>query len=429
MEMSANGSVGFKELYADEIVSSSVAAAYAGPSTIYVSTSYSGASDTYFRSLGEAVKAINYRFLKDNVTIYLPSASGEIYEPAGTQIQGVSGPGRLTIYGYSTCRLNSYISVMGCSAHVCFQNVSLRESRPLYGGNRNPYLIELHMNHHVQFSTCTFDANNVTYDSVYCKNSHVYLYNCGLYNASLGLEVYMGQAFMQKCRGSCTWSMVADGGYIIAAGTVPYGSKSTGNNGQIFDSGVSVDYGTAIPTVTPDETAILYATTTKSWNGSWRSDTQDVIQGVYSDYGYSSGLSWNRGCMWFAHLDELLSGAVIKSASLTLHRKTGSGSSAAKTVYLCAITNTSASGTPVIAANYGAIGTIGRNAQITFSIPVAVVQGLANRTYGGLCLFEAPYHFGSSSYSDCYMRMSGADSSTSLKPHLEVVYSGGGAVG
>ena len=427
MEMSANGNVGFKELYADEIISDSVASAYGGPGAIYINTSYSGASDTYFRSLGEAVKAVNNRFLKSNVTIYLPSGSGEIYEPAGTQIQGVSGPGRLLIYGYSACRLNSYISVKGCSAHVCFQDVSLREIRPLNGSNRNPYLIDLQMNHHVEFNNCTLDANNVTYDSIYCRTTHAYLLNCGLYNAVQGLEVFMGWAYTKNCKGSCSWAMVSYAGYIIASGTVPYGSRGTGDNGQLFASGVTVDYGTAIPVVTPDSTTIQYATSTKSYRGGWRSDTSDVIQGVYYDGGYYSGLSWNYGCMWFGYLRSTLSNATIKSATLTLHRKSGSGSFSARTVYLCAITNTSASGSPSIVANLGGIGTIGRDAQVTFAIPIAAVQGLANGTYGGLCLYEAPYNFGSSTYSDCYMRMSGAD--TSLQPYLTVVYNDPTAVG
>ncbi|MDO5300818.1 MAG: hypothetical protein Q4F18_15420, partial [Clostridia bacterium] len=426
MEMSADGNVGFKELYADEVISDSVAAAYGGPTAIYVNTSYSGTSTTYFRSLGEAVKTVNNRFLKSNVTIYLPS-SGEIYEPAGTQLQGVSGPGRLMIYGYSACRLNSYISVKGCSAHIAFQNVSLREIRPLNGSSRNPYLIDLQMNHHVEFNGCTLDANNVTYDSIYCRTTHAYLLNCGLYNALQGLEVFMGWAYTKNCKGSCTWAMISYAGYIIASGTVPSGSRGTGDNGQLFDTGVTVDYGTAIPVVTPDSTTIQYATSTKSYRGGWRSDTSDVIQGVYSDSGYKSSLSWNYGCMWFGNLVNVLSGTTIKSATLTLHRKTGSGSGSAKSVYLCAITNASASGSPSIAVNYGAIGTIGRNAQVTFSIPVAAVQGLANGTYGGLCLYESKYNFGSSTYSSCYMRMSGTD--TSQKPYLTVVYNDSTSVG
>ena len=427
MEMSANGNVGFKQLYADEVVSNSVASAYGGPIALHVNTSYSGASDTYFRSLGDAVKAVNNRFLRSDVYIYLPNGTGEIYEPAGTQIQGVSGSGKLIIYGYANSRLNSFISVKGCSAHICFQNVSLREIRTLNGSNRNPYLIDLQMNHHVEMNSCTLDANNVTYDSIYCRTTHVYLYNCGLYNALQGLEVYMGWAYMQNCKGSCSWSMVSYAGYIICSGSVPSGSRNRGNNGQIYDTGVTIDYGTAIPVVTPDNTALLYATTTKSYRGGWRSDTLDVIQGVYSDSGYKSSLNWNYGCMWFGNLRSMLSGTTIKSATLTLNRKTGSGSGSAKTLYLCAITNASPSGYPAIAASYGAIGTIGRGETATFSVPVSAIQNLASGAYGALCLYESPYNFGSSTYSGGYMRMSGTD--TNNPPYLRVVYNGGSGVG
>ena len=427
MEMSANGNVGFKQLYADEVVSNSVASAYGGPIALHVNTSYSGASDTYFRSLGDAVKAVNNRFLRSDVYIYLPNGTGEIYEPAGTQIQGVSGPGKLIIYGYANSRLNSFISVKGCSAHICFQNVSLREIRTLNGSNRNPYLIELQMNHHVEMNSCTLDANNVTYDSIYCRTTHVNLYNCGLYNALQGLEVYMGWAYMQSCKGSCSWSMVSYAGYIICSGSVPSGSRNRGNNGQIYDTGVTIDYGTAIPVVTPDNTALLYATTTKSYRGGWRSDTLDVIQGVYSDSGYKSSLNWNYGCMWFGNLRSMLSGTTIKSATLTLNRKTGSGSGSAKTLYLCAITNASSSGYPAIAASYGAIGTIGRGETATFSVLASAIQNLASGAYGALCLYESPYNFGSSTYSSRYMRMSGTD--TNNPPYLRVVYNGGSGVG
>ena len=92
---------------------------------------------------------------------------------------------------------------------------------------------------------------------------------------------------------------------------------------------------------------------------------------------------------------------------------------------LCAISNTSASGTPSILANYGALGTIGRGQTVTFGIPVAAVQGLADGTFGGLCLYETPYNFGSSKYSSGYMRMGGTDSGG--VPYLTVVYNDGAA--
>lgn len=427
MEMSANGNVGFKELYADEVISDSVASAYAGSRWLWVEPSITTPTSTDFRSLGEAVQTLNNKFLKEDVYIYLPYGV-ETYEPNGVLIRGITGPGKLVIYGYSdNSILNSYIQVQGCFAHICFQNLYLRESRTLNGSNRQAYLCEVTKCHFVEFSGCTLDANGITYDSVYARSAHVFLYNCGLYNALQGLECYLAQGNMKDCCGSCSWAMVSYASLIIASGTVPAGSRSTGENGLLYATSVTTDYGTAIPTVTPDDTGIMYASTTKSWRGSWRTDTVDVIQGVYSDSGYSSSLSWHRGCMWFSTAQNLLSGCTVKSATLTLHRKTGSGSSSAKSVYLCAITNTSASGTPSIAYNYGSIGTIGRDKQVTFSIPVDAVQRLADGIYGGLCIYETPYDFGSSNWSNAYMRMSGTD--TDYEPYIECVFSGSTAVG
>ncbi|MBR6570009.1 MAG: hypothetical protein IKK75_06095, partial [Clostridia bacterium] len=427
MEMSADGNVGFKQLYADEVISDSVAQAYAGSSWLWVEPTIETPTSTDFRSLGEAVQTLNNRFLSKDVYIFLPYGV-ETYEPNGVVIRGISGPGKLTIYGYdSDSILNSYIQVQGCFAHICFQDLYLRESRSLNGTSRQPYLCEVTKCHFVEFSGCTLDANGITYDSVYARSSHVFLYQCGLYNALQGLECYLAQGNMKDCCGSCSWAMISYASLIIASGTVPAGSRGTGENGLLYASSVTTDYGTAIETVTPDENGIMYASTTRSWRGSWRTDTYDVIQGVYSDSGYSSSLNWHRGCMWFSTAQNLLSGCTVKSATITFHRKTGSGSSAAKNIYLCAITNTSASGTPSIAYNYGAIGIIGRDKQVTFSIPVDAVQGLADGTYGGLCIYETPYNFGTSTYSNAYMRMSGTD--TDYEPYIECVFSGSTAVG
>ena len=52
----------------------------------------------------------------------------------------------------------------------------------------------------MEFNNCTLDANNVTYDSIYCRTTHAYLLNCGLYNAVQGLEVFMGWAYTKNCK-------------------------------------------------------------------------------------------------------------------------------------------------------------------------------------------------------------------------------------
>ena len=421
MEMSANGNVGFKELFAERIISDSVAKAYSGPNILYVHPAHPPGGTVNFPSLGEAVKVINNKYLYDDVQIILPNGIPEIYEAAGIHLRGIAGPGRLVILGYANCMLNSYMTIRGCQTRIEIVQVNLREIRGLQpGGGRNGYLIECHGNHYVWIASCVLNANGTTYDAVFGWGSSIALYNCALYNAVQGLEVAnQCVASIRYCMGSCTYAVAVYSSILMAHGTVPAGTRLTGENGQLFANGVTTDYGAASNPVSPDSTTTQYATLTRSYRGGWRADTLDVVQGVYSDYGYSSGLSWNYGCMWFGNLRSTLSGRTIKSATLTLYRLTGSGSGSEKTVYLWAISNTGASGAPVLTASFGALGTIGRGKQVSFSIPTSAVQGLANGSYGGLCLYESPYPFGTSTYSDCYMRMGGTDSSA---PYLSVVY-------
>lgn len=430
MEMSANGNVGFKELYADEILSESVVNAYTGSSTLYVYPSYSGTSNVYFRTLREAVAMLNGKYLRYNVTItFLNTTAETVYETQGVQIFGITGPSQLRIVGTNKNKtVLGYISIKSCSANISLEGLTLYESRALINGTtKNAHLIESYYCNYVTISNCYLDCCNNTYRAVQTVGSYVDISSTQFYNAYIGLGASNGTGFMNNCTGSCDWAVFSVAGIVFCTGTVPSGGRTTASNGQLFDSGVTSGSGSGGTTVTTTETTTQYATAAKSYRGGWRSDTSDIIQGAYSDSGYSSGLSWNYGCMWFGNLKNVLSGTTVKSATLTLHRKTGSGSGSAKNVYLCAITNTSASGSPGIAVNYGAIGTIGRNAQATFSIPTAAVQGLADGTYGGLCLYETKYNFGSSTYSSCYMRMSGTD--TSYVPYLTVVYSKSTAVG
>lgn len=431
MEMSAGGNVGFKDLYADNVVSSSVVNAYTGPSLLYVYPSYSGTSTVFFRTLREAVAAVSGRYLRYDVTItFLNNVMETIYESGCVEIYGVTGPHKLQISGLSKNKtICGYISIKNCSALIELYYLKIRESRALINGTgKNDHLVTSSYNTYVSLTGCVLDCNNMTYRALQCIGSYVDARYTELYNAYIGLGIDCGTANMTYCKGICDWSVFSVAGIVFCSNTVPTGGRTTASNGQIFAAGVTTDSGSATPPVTPEKTTVQYATTTRSWYGSWRSDTLDVIQGVYSDNGYSLGLTWNRGCMWFGNLQSVLYGTTVKTAMLTLHRKTGSGAGSAKTVYLCAITNYSASGTPNIAVNYGAIGDIGRDATVSFSIPVAAVQGLANGSYGGLCLYETPYNFGSSTYSNCYMRMSGTDDS-SYRPCLTVVYTGGTAQG
>ena len=425
MEMSASGDVGFQALYADEVVSPSVVNAYTGPATLYVYPALSGMAANACRSLREALSRINGRALRYDVTVtFFTSQAETLYEMEGVEISGVTGPHTLRIEGMDRNKtLSTFLTVSSCTARIELSYLNIRDCRGLVGGtSKNSYLINARNNAFLSLTGCVLDLNNVTSNALQATASYVDLRYCEILSAYIGLGLENATGNLYYCKGQCTFSVFCMAGIAFCTGTVPSGGRTASCNGQIFDAGVTTDAGTAVAPQTPDSTTVQYATLTKSYRGGWRTDTVDVVQGVYSDDGYSAGLSWNYGCMWFGGLRGVLSGKTVKSATLTLYRKTGSGSSAARTLYLCAITNTTASGAPAVAANYGAIGTLGRAEQMTFAIPPAVAEGLANGTFGGLCLYESPYNFGASNWSANYMRIAGTDSS--YKPCLRVIYGG-----
>ena len=425
MEMSASGDVGFRALYADEVVSPSVVNAYTGPATLYVYPALSGMAANACRSLRAALSRINGKALRYDVTVtFFTSEAETLYEMEGVEISGVTGPHTLRIEGMDRNKtLSTFLTVSSCTARIELSYLNIRDCRGLVGGtSKNSYLINARNNTFLSLTGCVLDLNNVTSNALQATASYVDLRYCEILSAYIGLGLENATGNLYYCKGQCTFSVFCMAGIAFCTGTVPSGGRTASCNGQIFDAGVTTDAGAAVAPQTPDSTTVQYATLTKSYRGGWRTDTVDVVQGVYSDDGYSAGLSWNYGCMWFGGLRGALSGKTVKSATLTLYRKTGSGSGAARTLYLCAITNAAASGAPTVAANYGAIGTLGRAEQMTFAIPLAAAEGLANGTFGGLCLYESPYNFGASNWSANYMRIAGTDSS--YKPCLRVIYGG-----
>ena len=427
MEMSASGDVGFQALYADEVVSPSVVNAYTGPATLYVYPALSGMAANACRSLREALSRINGKALRYDVTVtFFTSEAETLYEMEGVEISGVTGPHTLRIEGMDRNKtLSTFLTVSSCTARIELSCLNIRDCRGLVGGtSKNSYLINARNNAFLSLTGCVLDLNNVTSNALQATASYVDLRYCEIRSAYIGLGLENATGNLYYCKGQCTFSVFCMSGIAFCTGTVPSGGRTSSCNGQIFDAGVTTDAGTTVAPQTPDSTTVQYATLTKSYRGGWRTDTVDVVQGVYSDDGYSAGLSWNYGCMWFGGLRGVLSGKTVKSATLTLYRKTGSGSGAARTLYLCAITNAAASGAPTVVANYGTIGTLGRAQQATFAIPLAAAEGLANGTFGGLCLYESPYNFGASNWSANYMRIAGTDSSD--KPCLRVIYGSGG---
>ena len=133
------------------------------------------------------------------------------------------------------------------------------------------------------------------------------LHCCEILSACIGPGLENATGNLYYCKGQCTFSVFCMAGIAFCTGTAPSGGRTASCNGQIFDAGMTADAGAAVAPQTPDSTTVQYATLTKSYRGGWRSDTVDAVR-------------------------DALSGKTVKSATLTLYRKTGSGSGAARTL-------------------------------------------------------------------------------------------------
>lgn len=224
---------------------------------------------------------------------------------------------------------------------------------------------------------------------------------------------------MDRVLGKPTMAVESVSAQVFCIGQVPTGTRKKVGNGMIYDTGITTSAGTVQAAVTPELTAAFQATLTKSYQGAWRTDTNDLVQGVFSSGGYASSLSWNLGCMWFGTLRSALAGKTVKSAILTLHRKDG-GPAGPVNIYLYGISNTAGSGVCTTNINHGSLGTIARGGTMMLRIPNAAIQRLIAGTDGGLCLYESPANFGSSAYSPNYCRIAGTDGD--VKPTLHIVY-------
>lgn len=247
-----------------------------------------------------------------------------------------------------------------------------------------------------------------------------YFVNSQVTGAHCAYEVRFGMGSIESVRGNPPIAIQSCAGIVFGLLQIPTGTQSRQHNGLIYTTGATTNVGTNTATTTPDQRASFQATLTRTNQGTWRTDTNDIVQGLYSASGYVSTLSWNYGCMWFGTLRSALSGRTIKSATLTFNRKDG-GTSGATVLNLYGISNTGATGNLSANISHGKLGSINRGSTVMYSLPVSVVQRLVNGTDGGLCIYETPYNFGRSAYSANYCRLSGTDGA--VIPVLNVVYS------
>lgn len=130
-------------------------------------------------------------------------------------------------------------------------------------------------------------------------------------------------------------------------------------------------------------TLVVPAVETRSYRGSWRTDTDDVYQGEYAGNGN------HTGCAFYGSKPRSLSGATVTSATVRMRRRSAGGVAADRSLTLRLVTqSTRPSGAPTLGSSTAG-PSLRWGESTTFTIPDSWAQAMVDGTAGGLAVFES----------------------------------------
>lgn len=379
-----------------------VARYYTGPASITLSAG----ADVKILS-----DALSNRILTGDVTIGI---TGEVN--GALELRGISGYGRITINGGGNT-LNGYINLYCNSVPIEINSVKVSRSTQRQCLNVNDCV-------EVKTYACVFNANASSGNAQGMRSSYskLFVQNCEFYNIpdSAMAFSYGTDALVLGCKGAATYCFWYDGATLRAAGSRPSGICAGGNPSFLLPSDpstVTVDTGSATPAETPVTTASFTANVTGTYypSGHWIKDDNYIRQG----HEGKTSTRKDYGCMWFNA--GALAGKTIKSATLTLTRRSGKGRSSSVTVTLWTTTLTGKSGKPTESmVSLGEIGKIQNGETATFSIPTSAISVIA--AGGGLVTYTGETaNAANKDYSPNYAHFYGVDTDGPA-PVLTVTY-------
>lgn len=396
--------VGEDGVSAQSVTAPNVAAAYDGPAEITVNPNYTDAwleaqEGKAVRSLQQALDKINGKRLLYNVSITMDNTSH--YERV--DIHGVTGSGVLEVLGNSATFYGG-IAVSYCTAKVTIMGTGMT----VYAGTGKA----------VEVTGCSFvriDGANVSgsgTDGVYyTEGSKGLLWNCDFAGFTNAVHASLtAHVIVNACTGSGALK-ASFGGIVAANGTMPTGGTTELGNGKVWSTGSTATGGSTSASSSTLTAASYDAVTTATCrnSGSWTSG--QLRQ------NFATGLGVCKGCVWFDNsaIRSALSGKTVRSATLRLHRVSGSGKSSAVQVTARGLTLTGASGTvpnSTSAAVYGGLsamlGTIGNGETVALALPVNIVNALVSGSINGIALYAGETaQTGNRGFSANYCRFDG----------------------
>lgn len=363
-----------------------------------------------FENITDLANAINNRVLTGSLTVNLTS---DIY--GGVWLGGMSGIGSLIFNGNGHSMISN-LSIYNQNIPMLFNNLTVKGS------------IGLNSCKHVSFNDCTLNGNNGSVALYAGQGTICHLVSSRLFNAGVLATVYSGSTFISDDIGGAnavTAFLDANKSVIIMSGTRPVGNIKT-NACLTAPSDLSTletdDGGSAPGTVNPsiNLTPIAASSSRTYYEGTWYSSSDSNIRQGFMDMG--NGGKVQSGCMWFP--TSSLSSVSIKSASLTLTRVSGKGTSADVEVDLWGITITGPGEGQYAtegAVSYGQIGTIGNGETKELPIPLTAINALkSGSTIKGFMLQVSDHTLkNGKGYSTNYAVFYGAG--TNYAPVLKIV--------
>ena len=318
---------GFDKLYADKIVSDSVASM--GPKK---TVTYTVGSGGQFDSVSDCIDNMPY-IQRGSVIIKLVSNITENVRIVNRIFNTIS----LNLNSYT---LKGYIEIESAKGRVYVQNGKIVDTRKPYdAGNYTLAIDSCKFN----FTDLTINTNGATSRAIYIRNSSGWVQSCDINanygNDSMGCSVMCvqeSQVYLSKTKGTARNGVVAySGSIIMLSGAAPYGTAAAyvEQSSKVFDF-------SSTPTQTAQGGAVAVPVTasfTSTGGGSVRAgdlyQESDVFQGAYTSGKYKRG-------MWFfdySAIKTALSGKTIQKVTFTCRRyatANGSASPQQPTFYL-----------------------------------------------------------------------------------------------
>ena len=402
---------------ADIVNAQNLAYRYYGAADIYVNAAASSAqiaAGSHYRSLTDALNALSGKYIPYDVRIHVESDTyGDAAFNATSGCAVVINGNGYTLYG----------SIMNVNSACSLDINNLTVNRPSASGNA--HALYLYRCGYTSMYQCTFIAAGTDTAVNIAQGVKVFMHDCELRSADKLIYLWYNselQALNLK-GGECTNYLVINGATARWGGTRPDGVYAEWNTSLMRPddlNGLTIDYGTAQPSVPAIQTASWNYLYSDSYRSGWQWFSDDDIR-----QGYDGGVIY--GVIWFdaAAIRSALNGKTINQVSLRLYMHKGVGRGVNVNVELYG-SNVSYDRTaaPALTTSYGSIGETQPDVVNEITIPAQAVKDMISGVINALVLrsSDSEYHK-DRPYSRNYARFAGSTTATAENcPRLTVVY-------